>query len=82
MGAFGPLSLMMYPEIQQAYAEFEQEIHRITATYQAQLQQAQLNFQNRLLKLTYGIDVNAEQPTQTEVEFALDLEIYDEQVDA
>ena len=69
---------MNYPQIQQAYAEFENEIHRITATYQAQLQQSQLNFQNRLLKLTYGIDVNQHKPTQQEVEFAIDLEIHDE----
>ena len=69
---------MNYPQIQQAYADFENEIHRITATYQAQLQQSQLNFQNRLLKLTYGIDVNQTEPTQQEVEFAIDLEIHDE----
>ena len=70
----------MYTDIQAAHAELEQEIHRLTATYQAQLQQAQINFQNKLLKATYGIDIQEElaKPTQTEVEFALDLEIHDE----
>jgi len=67
----------MYPELQKAHMELEREIHRLTANYQAQLQQAQINFQNKLLELTYGIQID-NQPTQAEVEFALDLEIHDE----
>ena len=71
----------MYSELQKAHAEFEQEIHRLTATYQAQLQQAQLNFQNKLLELTYGIKIDMN-PTQTEVEFALDLELQEDDLGA